>query len=115
MATNFQSIYFMNIAVPYVRNQKKPSPKDLYNLFHKKIQEKQVNDFKHLKLMTDLIEKNVRLLNIVTDDPIKQQHIQKTTELLMKMDKDIREIYLAKDSEFLTSLNTVFNYRPDVR
>lgn len=114
MATNFQSMYFMNHAVQYVRNQKKPSPKDLYTLFHKKIQEKQVNDFKHLKLMTDLIEKNVRELNVVTDDPIKQQHIKDTNILLMKMDKEIRETYLKSDSEFLTSLHNVCNYRPNL-
>jgi len=108
--------YFMNIANPYIKINQKPNSADLYKLFYDNIQQSQIRNKKHLDIFTNLIEQEVRRINVVTDDPVEQNIIRENTTLLMKLDKDIRDIYVAEQAGFLDALRTVFKFQgPDVR
>ncbi len=103
-------MFFMNTNIRYIRNNKTPTKKELYQKFYKQIQEKQVKNAVFLKMFTDLIEQNVRKINIVTEDPLEKKHIQDQTALLMILDRDIREKFFRKDAEFLDALKIVFAF-----
>ena len=69
--SNF-NMYFMNSTIPYIRNSRNPTPLELYNLFFKNIQEAQIRDKKYLDIITNLIEEEVRMINVDTLDPSGQ-------------------------------------------
>ena len=100
----------MNTNIRYIRNNKNPTKKELYQKFYKQIQEKQVKNAVFLKMFTDLIEQNVRKINMVTEDPLEKKRIQDQTALLMILDRDIRENFFSKDAEFLDALKIVFAF-----
>ncbi len=103
-------MFFMDTNIRYIRNNKNPTKKDLYQKFYKQIQDKQVNNAVFLKMFTDLIEQNVRKINVVTEDPLEKKRIQDQTALLMNLDRNIREKFFSKDAEFLDALKIVFAF-----
>lgn len=105
--SNF-NMYFMNSTIPYIRNSRNPTPLELYNLFFKNIQEAQIRDKKYLDIFTNLIEEEVRMINVDTEDPSGQYIISEKTQLLMKLDKDIREKFYTKHTDYLDALRKVF-------
>ena len=103
-------MFFMDTNIRYIRNNKNPTKKDLYQRFYKQIQDKQVKNAVFLRMFTDLIEQNVRKININTEDPLEKKRIQGQTALLMNLDRDIREKFFSKDAKFLDALNVVFAF-----
>ena len=103
-------MFFMDTNIRYIRNNKNPTKKDLYQRFYKQIQDKQVRHAVFLKMFTDLIDLNVSKINIVTEDPLEKKRIQDQTALLMNLDRDIREKFFSKDAEFLDALNKVLAF-----
>ena len=103
-------MFFMDTNIRYIRNNKNPTKKDLYHKFYKQIQDKQVKNAVFLRMFTDLIEQNVRKININTEDPLEKKRIQGQTALLMNLDRDIREKFFSKDAKFLDALNVVFAF-----
>lgn len=114
MSRNFQSMFFMNGTIQYVRQHRNPLPRDLHTVFYKKIQEKQVKNAVYLNVITDLIETYVRKLNVVTTDTDEQIIIRGKIQLLMDIDRDVRDAFFKKDAEFLTALSLVLNYQPNL-
>ena len=103
-------MFFMDTNIRYIRNNKNPTKKDLYQRFYKQIQDKQVKNAVFLRMFTDLIEQNVRKINVNTEDPLEKARIKDQTALLMNLDRDIREKFFSKDAKFLDALNTVFAF-----
>lgn len=104
---------FLINTIRYIRNNKNPTKKELYHRFHKQIQDKQVKNAVFLRMFTDLIEQNVRKINIVTEDPLEKARIKEKTALLMNLDRDIREKFFSNDAKFLDALNVVFAFNND--
>jgi len=107
MTDNKFQTYFMNIAIPHIRQTQYPNPAGLYNLFYKNIQEAQIRDAKYLKIFTSLIENEVRSINVNTEDITEKNIILEKTKLLMKLDRDVREKFINKHSEYLDALRKV--------
>jgi hypothetical protein len=97
----------MNIAIPHIRQTQYPNPAGLYNLFYKNIQEAQLHDKKYLDIFTNIIEKEVRSINVNTDDLTEKNIILEKTKLLMQLDRDVREHFINKHSEYLDALRKV--------
>ena len=108
-------MFFMNTNIRYIRNNKNPTKKDLYQRFYKQIQDKQVNNAVFLKMFTDLIDHNVRIINVVTEDLLEQTRIKEKTALLMNLDRDIREKFFGNDAKFLEALNVIFAFNNDFK
>lgn len=96
-----------------VRSLPKAPPAVVYNNFYKKIQQRQLNEIKTLKKAFDIIDKNVREINVVTEDPEMKNKISWQTQILMKVDRELREAHVKNDSEFLNALDTVLKFKPE--
>jgi hypothetical protein len=102
--------FFTSIASPYIRSTQKANAKELYELFHNNIQQSQIRNKIHLDIITNLIDQEIRKINVVTDDPVEKNIITEKNKLLIKLDSEIRGTYFSKDAEFLAALRTVFGF-----
>ena len=87
------------------------TPRQIYNHYYTEIQKKQLEEINILKHPLDLIDKAIRKITVVTDDPVEKAYIIKTTAMLQKMDMDIRQHHAKPGAEFLTAIDTVFKYK----
>ena len=103
------NMFFINHAKTYLA-RRNPTPKELYAIFYKKIQAEQLSEYKVLKKALDIIEQEVRRINVVTEDEGERATILAKTEILMKIDREIREAHAKPGHEFLKALDTIFTY-----
>ena len=83
----------------------------IYSFYHKKVAEKQVKDAKALEIVFKLIDEKIRQINVNTDDPIERRIIQEKSQLLVELDKAIRDEKFSEDAKFLDAIRTVFAYK----
>jgi hypothetical protein len=105
--------FFVKVAEDYFKNAENPSAKELFTIFYKKIQEKQVRNAKLLNVILKLIEKEVRIINVVTENDEQKNKIKELTMLLMKLDREIRETVHAPDAKFLDNLKSTLYFAND--
>ncbi len=103
------NMFFLNT----VRRFPKAPPAAVYKKLYTQIQERQLNEIKTLKKAFDIIDKNVREINVVTEDPEMKNRISWQTQILMKVDRELREEHVKNDSEFLNALDTVLKFKPE--
>lgn len=106
---NNSTIYSMSV-LNKIRNMPKATATQIYNYYYTEIQKKQLEEIKILKHPLDLIDKAIRKINVVTDDPVEKAYIIKTTAMLQKMDMEIRQHHAKPGAEMLSALDTVFKY-----
>ena len=107
---NNSPIYSMCV-LNKIRSMPKATPRQIYDHYYKEIQKKQLEEINTLKHTFDLIDKAIRKINVVTDDPVEKAYIIKTTAMLQKLEMDIRQHHAKPGAEFLTALDTVFKYQ----
>ena len=107
---NNSPIYSMCV-LNKIRSMPNATPRQIYEHYYKEIQKKQLEEINILKHPLDLIDKAIRKINVVTDDPVEKAYIIKTTAMLQKMDMDIRQHHAKPGAEFLTAIDTVFKYK----
>lgn len=83
----------------------------IYSFYHQKIAEKQIKDFKALALVFKVLDDKIREINVNTEDPIESRIIQEKTQLLVQLNKDIRDEKFSEDAKFLDAIRTVFAYK----
>lgn len=91
--------------------QNRLTKEQIYSFYHQRIADKQEKDFRALAHVFKLIDDNIRDLNVDTEDEIEKQIIQRQTQLLVKLDKSIRDAKFSEDAKFLDAIRTVFEYR----
>jgi hypothetical protein len=102
-----------NFLLYNIRQNPRATPDQIYNLFHRKIQEQEFNQLQILRKALDIIDRNIREINLVTEDPEKQLKINLQTDILRKVEREIRESYINPGSEFLSALETLIKYTPE--
>ena len=102
-----------NFLLYNIRQNPRASPDEIYHIFHRKIQEQQFNEIKILRKALDIIDRNVREINIVTEDPEEQQKIKLQTDILRKVESQIRESYIKPGAEFLSALDLLLKFTPE--
>jgi hypothetical protein len=101
-----------NFLLYNIRQNPRATPDKIYNLFHKQIQEQQLKEIQILRKALDIIDRNVREINIVTEDPGEQQKINLQTDILRKVEREIRDNHTRSGSEFLNALDLVLKFNP---
>jgi hypothetical protein len=96
-----------------IRSRPRAPPADIFRLFYKKIQEQQLKEIIVLKKALDIIDTNVRQINVVTDDPEEKKRILLQTQILLKVAHEIRETHAKPGSEFLNALELVLKFKPE--
>jgi hypothetical protein len=91
--------------------QNRLTREQIYSFYHQKIAEKQEKDFRALALVFKVLDDKIREINVNTEDPIEARIIQEKTQLLVQLDKAIRDEKFSEDAKFLDAVRTVFAYR----
>lgn len=91
--------------------QNRLTKEQIYSFYHKKVAEKHEKDFKALALVFKVLDDKIREINVNTEDPIERRIIQEKTQLLVELDKAIRDEKFSEDAKFLDAVKTVFAYR----
>lgn len=94
-----------------VRSKPNATPLEMYRYFYKLIQQDQVNEMIILKKALDIIDNNIRIISVATDDEVKLTIIREQTALLLKIAQEIRDTNTTPGDNFLESLNTVLKYK----
>ena len=102
-----------NFLLYNIRQNPRATPNNIYHLFHKKIQEQQLKEIQILRKALEIIDRNVREINIVTEDPEEQQKINLQTDILRKVEREIRDNHTSLGSEFLNALDLVLKFKPE--
>ena len=103
-------IYSMCV-INKIRTTPNATPRQIYDHYYKEIQKKQLEEILILKHPLDLIDKAIRKINVVTEDPVEKAYIIKTTTMLQKLDMGIRQHHAKPGAELLSALDTVFKYK----
>ena len=103
-------IYSMCV-INKIRTTPNATPRQIYEHFYREIQKKQLEEILILKHPLDLIDKAIRKINVVTEDPVEKAYIIKTINILQLIERDIREHHAKPGAELLTALDTVFKYK----
>ncbi len=102
-----------NFLLSNIRQNPRATPDNIYHLFHKKIQDQQLKEIKILRKALDIIDRNVREINIVTEDPEEQQKINLQTDILRKVESQLRDNLTKTGAEFLLALDLVLKFKPE--
>ena len=73
---NNSPIYSMCV-LNKIRSMPNATPRQIYNHYYTEIQKKQLEEINILKHPLDLIDKAIRKINVVTDDPVEKAYIIK--------------------------------------
>ena len=101
------SHYFLNTVRPNNR-----TPQQVYNQHFKLVQAYQASRLKNMKFALDLIDQKIRETRVYTEDPVQQESIRQTVNLLLDMDRQIRRHIVGNSMDFLQALEKVLQYRP---
>jgi hypothetical protein len=103
------NLFFINESRQYICNKKKPQ--DIYKHFHNKIAKRQEQHLRILRPILELIDIQIRHVNLITDDEIEKRIILEKTQMLSKLSNDILNLVSENDSEFLQSLEKILKYK----
>lgn len=110
MSTENNRLFFLNTIAPLVNNQK-VTPTKIYEFYHRKVAEKQAQQFKQLQFVFDILNLAGRKLDINTEDPLIIQKNNEQIALLASVEREIRDKMFKMDATFLDALRLIFSYK----